>query len=82
MITAVFYGDIRRSLIPFYDIIHIPAEYICNFWVRLGLPPHGDAAIVIVPPIALGLQWLFILVVVFFITRKRHQRGKTSYNEK
>ena len=53
-----------------YRIIHFPAEYIANFWVFLGLPPHGDAAIVFVPPIAVGLQWLILLLLFILITAK------------
>ena len=78
MTMSIFYSELRFLPSHFVNVIHIPAEYIAKFWVHLELPPYGDAAIVIVPPIAFGLQWLIILVVVFFITRRKHKSEETS----
>lgn len=78
MAMAVFYSDYRNSLLPFYDVMHIPAEYFGDFWVNLRIPPRGESGFLIIAPITVGLQWLIVFAVVFFITRKKHKNGRIS----
>ncbi len=57
-----------------YLFIHIPAGCIAIIWGGLRLPQYGDAAIVFVPPISVGLQWLFLLLIFISLTRPYSKR--------
>ena len=78
MTISIFYTELRFLPDYFMDIIHIPAEILCELWSYLRLPPYGDAGIVIIPPIAFGLQWLIVFMAVFFVTRRKHKAKETN----
>ena len=80
MTLSVFYDELRSLLGYFGRIIHVPAGILLKLWGYSGIPPYGDAGFIMIP-VMVGVQWLIILVAVFFITRKRHPNGKTSDNE-
>lgn len=46
------------GLLDVYGAVHTPAEYMADLWNWVGLPPHGDGAMVWLFPAAVVAQWL------------------------
>jgi len=40
--------------------IHFPARWFIRLWIYMSLPPHSEIAWIVLPPIAIILQWIFI----------------------
>lgn len=84
LMIMTFYYDNLKMMFPCYsyEIINILGTGIYLLWTYLHLPPHGDAGIVWPPIISVGLQWVIILAVVFFLTRKkRHKKEKNPSHD-
>ena len=64
-----------------YQIIHIPAWGIVIIWGGLRLPRYGDAAIIFIPSIAVGLQWLILLLIFISLTGKKAPSKPDLHNK-
>jgi hypothetical protein len=81
MILPVWYGHAYAvpTLGRLHEAIHLPARCLAVLWSDVfRLPPHGEAAWIFVPPVAVVLQWIVLCVAiemaVLLVQRNRHAR--------
>lgn len=77
MTISVPYTELRFLPGDFMDVIDTPAEILFKLWGSSGLPPYGEAGFAMIP-VMVGLQWLIVFVVVFFMTRRKRKDKGTS----
>ena len=64
------------SIAKLVNIIHMPAWWAAHCWsYELGLPPYHEAAFVVVPIVAVILQWtlLGLLIGIWRCFTSRHK---------
>ena len=66
------------------SLLHVPSDGCAHYWsYRLDLPPHQEAAFVVVPLVAAILQWTLLGLLIgvwrcFALWRKRPKQGNEA----